>query len=251
MMGNLRLHDGGIVGTRTARPLAHELRTANGRPYADATALRSPIKKKKKMSFVEVVILALGLSMDAFAVAVCLGLGAEKATLKRMFVVGLYFGVFQAVMPLIGYFAASLFADRVTSVAPWIAFALLLFLGVKMIWGGFRKDKEEESSLRCAESCTAGKKTKSALRPKEMLPYAFATSIDALAVGVTFAFLSVSIVPAVLLIGGITLALSMAGVKLGNLFGLKFKSYAVFAGGAVLILIGAKILLEHLGVIGF
>lgn len=190
------------------------------------------------MSLFELVILALGLSMDAFAVAVCLGVGIKKVTFKKMLIVGLYFGIFQAVMPLIGYLIASLFADSVTAAAPWIAFCLLLFLGVKMIWGAFEKDnKSEDKEIH--------------LGPKKMLPFAIATSIDALAVGVTFALLDVKIVPAILLIGITTLGLSMIAVKIGNIFGLKFKSKAELAGGIILILIGVKILLSHWGVIGF
>ncbi|MCL2718397.1 MAG: manganese efflux pump MntP family protein [Lachnospiraceae bacterium] len=186
------------------------------------------------MGFNELFILAVGLSMDAFAVAVCIGLGMEKITVKKALVVGLYFGGFQALMPLTGYLIASIFADNIISYGSWIAFSLLVFLGFRMILGSFKK-----------ESDTA----KASLKPKEMFPLAIATSIDALAVGVSFAFLQVSIIPAVSLIGITTLIFSMIGVKIGTVFGMKFKSKAELAGGVILILIGLKILLEYLGVI--
>ena len=194
--------------------------------------------KAKKMSLLELFLIAVGLSMDAFAVAVGKGLTMRRAGLKKMLAVGLYFGIFQAAMPLVGYFAGSLFAGFITSFDHWIAFALLVLIGGKMIYESFQKDEDED----CTEA---------ALTPREMLPLAVATSIDALAVGVSFAFLKVDIVPAVLFIGFVTLVLSMAGVKIGNLFGARFKSKAEFAGGAILVLMGVKILLEHLGVIHF
>ena len=186
------------------------------------------------MSLIELFILAVGLSMDAFAVAICTGLTMPRATVKKALIVGLYFGIFQAGMPVIGYYVANLFADKITAYDHWIAFALLCVLGGKMIWESFKKE----------ECC--GEQQEASLGPKKMLPLAIATSIDALAVGVSFAFLRVSIVPAVSLIGATTLALSMAGVKIGNVFGQKFKSKAELAGGIILVLIGAKILLEHL-----
>jgi putative Mn2+ efflux pump MntP len=184
------------------------------------------------MNLIELLLLAVGLSMDAFAVAVCAGLTMKKAALKKMLAVGLYFGVFQALMPLIGYLTAALFADQIISYDHWIAFVLLCFLGGKMIFGSFKKEdrQDEETSLK----------------PAKMLPLALATSIDALAVGVSFAFLRVSIAPAVLFIGITTLVISMIGVKIGNVFGTKFKSKAELAGGFILIFIGLKILIEHL-----
>ena len=191
------------------------------------------------MNFIELFLLAVGLSMDAFAVAVCIGLSTAKTNIKKCLIVGLYFGVFQAVMPLIGYFAATLFADKIDSYDHWIAFVLLGFLGGKMIFESFKKEEDEEEK--------DGKK--SSLRPANMLPLALATSIDALAVGVSFALLDVKIIPAVSFIGITTLLISMAGVKIGNMFGSRFKSKAEFAGGIILILIGLKILLENL--IGF
>jgi len=187
------------------------------------------------MNIIGLFLLAVGLSMDAFAVSICIGLASPKATLKKALTAGLYFGIFQAGMPLIGYMAASFFANGITDYASWIAFGLLTFLGVKMIIGSFKKEEASEKEA--------------SLSPKQMLPLAVATSIDALAIGVSLAFLEVSIVPAVLLIGIITLAFSMAGVKIGNLFGLKFKSGAEIAGGVILVLMGLKILLEHLEIL--
>jgi putative Mn2+ efflux pump MntP len=180
-----------------------------------------------------IILVALGLSMDAFAVSVCIGLAAEKASVKKALIVGLYFGVFQALMPLIGYFLGTQFADKITAFDHWIAFGLLCFIGGKMIVESFRKKEESFSG-------------EPSLAPAAMLPLAIATSIDALAVGVTFAFLQIDIVTAALEIGLITLVLSMAGVKIGNAFGTKLKSKAEIVGGAILILIGVKILFEHL-----
>lgn len=182
------------------------------------------------MSFIELFLIAAGLSADAFAVAVCAGLSMKKADLKSALTVGLYFGVFQAAMPVAGYFAATWFADKIAAYGHWIAFALLSFLGVKMIAGSFDKDGRNEVSVKFSR----------------MLPLAVATSIDALAVGVSFAFLRVNVAPAALLIGVTTLALSVAGVKIGNVFGMRFKSKAEFAGGVILAGIGVKVLIEGL-----
>jgi len=186
------------------------------------------------MSFLELFILAIGLSMDAFAVAICAGLTMAKVNIKKALTVGLYFGISQAVMPLIGFLIASLFADRVFTYGDWVAFMVLSFLGGKMIFDSFKKDGEKITS------------NEQSLRFTTMMPLAIATSIDALAVGASFAFLQVNIIPAVTFIGITTLAISMAGVKIGNIFGIKFKSKAQFAGGVILMLIGLKILLEHL-----
>ena len=196
--------------------------------------------------------------MDAFAVAVCAGLTMLKANIRKSLVIGLYFGIFQAVMPLIGYLVATLFAEKIITYDHWIAFALLCFLGVKMVAGSFKK--EGCSDRKCPDGmcedrkCPGGVKperSEASVNPATMLPLALATSIDALAVGVSFAFLRVSIIPAVTFIGITTLIISMAGVKIGNIFGTKFKSKAEFAGGIILILIGIKILLEHLNIILF
>jgi len=194
------------------------------------------------MSFIELFLIAVGLSMDAFAVSVCAGLAVEKAGVKQALTAGLYFGGFQAAMPLIGFMVARLFADRIISFDHWVAFALLCFIGGRMVAGSFKR-----------EDRPGGKKPDKtiSLKPAQMLPLAVATSIDALAVGVSFAFLQVRIVPAVAFIGLTTLVLSMAGVKIGSIFGAKFKSKAEFAGGIILILIGLKILLEHIGAIPF
>ncbi|MDR1638738.1 MAG: manganese efflux pump MntP family protein [Clostridiales bacterium] len=211
------------------------------------------------MSFLELFLIAVGLSMDAFAVALCSGLTMPKATLKKCLIVGLYFGIFQAVMPLTGYLLGTSFAEKIVAFDHWIAFVLLLFIGGKMAYESFKKDEgcadRECPGNGCEDrECPGGEppvKKEASLNPGEMLPLAIATSIDALAVGVSFAFLNVNIVPAVLSIGLVTLSLSMIGVKIGNVFGVKFKSKAELAGGVILVLMGVKILLEHLGVISF
>ena len=210
------------------------------------------------MSFIELFILAVGLSMDAFAVAACAGLTMPKTNIKKTLVIGLYFGLFQAVMPLVGYLAATLFADRIITYDHWIAFALLCLLGVKMIIGSFKKegcaDRECPDGICDDRACPGGKKpdrAEASVKPAQMFPLALATSIDALAVGISFAFLRMNIVPAVLFIGLTTFVLSIAGVKIGNVFGTRFKSRAEMAGGIILIMIGLKILLEHMGIIGF
>ena len=188
------------------------------------------------MGTLELITTALALAMDAFAVAICKGLATDKVKLRHMAVVGLWFGGFQGLMPLIGYLVGSSFASYIESFDHWIAFALLGFIGAHMLIEAFSKEEEESDS---------------SLAFGVMLTMAIATSIDALAVGVSFAALgNVDIVLAVALIGAITFALSALGVKIGNVFGAKYKSVAEGAGGAVLILIGLKILLEHLGVFG-
>ena len=183
----------------------------------------------------ELLVLAVGLSMDAFAVSVCKGLALRRVGVRECLTAGVWFGAFQALMPLIGYFLGATFAEKITAVDHWIAFALLGLIGANMIREAL--GKEEEECLDCSFGV------------KAMFPLAIATSIDALAVGVTFAFLGVTIVPAVSFIGVITFALSAFGVWLGNVFGSRFKSTAELAGGAVLILMGIKILLEHLGIL--
>ncbi len=182
----------------------------------------------------ELALIAVGLSMDAFAVAVCKGLSTPKVERKHAGIVGLYFGGFQVLMPLLGYLLGSRFRVWIESMDHWIAFILLAMIGLNMI----RESRGE------AEQVDAS------LSVKAMVPLAVATSIDALAVGISFAFLNVNIVPAVLLIGAITFVLSALGVKLGNVFGMKYKSKAELWGGVVLILMGLKILLEHLGILG-
>ena len=179
------------------------------------------------------ITLAIGLSMDAFAVSICKGLALKKITFGNAALVGLWFGGFQALMPLLGYFLGAQFKDYITAFDHWIAFGLLIIIGAKMIKEAFSKDEE----------CANG-----SLNPKTMAVLAVATSIDALAVGITFAFLEVKIVPAVCLIGCTTFLFSAAGVKIGNVFGTKYKKKAEIVGGVVLILLGIKILLEHLEV---
>ena len=184
------------------------------------------------MSIVELFILAVGLSMDAFAVAVCIGLSFPKVSKKEPLIVGFYFGLFQAAMPLVGYMAARMFADMIIAYDHWVAFALLCFLGGKMIFVSIR-----DRGCECEEA---------SLRPADMLPFAIATSVDALAVGISLAFLRASIVPAVLLIGVVTFLISVIGVKIGKRLGLGLKTKAELFGGVVLILIGLKILTEHI-----
>lgn len=186
------------------------------------------------MSILELFILAVGLSMDAFAVSVCKGLSLGKIKPKHMCIAGAWFGGFQALMPLIGYFLGSFFAEMIEKYDHWVAFVLLAIIGGNMIKESFGKDEKVDSSMDV----------------KSMLLLAIATSIDALAVGVTFAFLQVQIVPAVSFIGVITFIFSAVGVKIGSLFGTKYKSMAELFGGIVLVLIGIKILLEGIGVLG-
>ena len=183
------------------------------------------------MGVIELLVLALGLSMDAFAVSICKGLSVPKLQAKHCLICGVYFGGFQALMPLIGWALGIRFQSLITNIDHWIAFVLLAVIGANMIKESFSKEEE------CPDA-SFGFKT--------MLTLAVATSIDALAVGVTFAFLDVSIVPAVLLIGATTFVCSAVGVKIGNVFGNRFQSKAEFLGGLVLIAIGLKILIEHL-----
>lgn len=189
------------------------------------------------MSFIELLLIAVGLSMDAFAVSVCKGLSIRKTSLKSCFIVGAWFGIFQAIMPFIGYFLGSAFEKYIKNYDHWIAFILLSLIGINMIVESRRSEDE---------------KTDASLAVKTMFIMAVATSIDALAVGITFALLpDVNIIAAVSFIGIITFILSAAGVKIGNLFGTKFRGGAEMAGGIILILIGVKILMDHLGVLEF
>lgn len=190
------------------------------------------------MGFWELFLIAIGLSMDAFAVAICKGLQMPKMNFRHAAVIALFFGGFQALMPLLGWLLGRQFESYITSIDHWIAFALLAVIGGKMVVESFKKEQEAETTLI-------------KLDLKELLVLSVATSIDALAVGITFAFLKVQIVPAVSLIGLTTFVLSALGVFIGHKFGAKYKSKAELAGGIILILIGVKILLEHLGVISF
>lgn len=186
------------------------------------------------MSLIELFILAVGLSMDAFAVSICKGLSLGKIHVKHMCTAGAWFGGFQALMPLLGYYLGSMFSQIITTYDHWIAFILLAIIGGNMIKESLGKDEE------CADA---------SMTVKSMFLLAVATSIDALAVGVTFAFLDVNIIPAVSFIGIITFICSAIGVKIGSLFGTKYKSKSEFFGGAVLIIIGLKILLEGVGIL--
>ena len=187
------------------------------------------------MGLLELFILAVGLSMDAFAVSICKGLATKKVEIKHMVITGLWFGGFQALMPFLGYLLGSAFQKYVTAVDHWIAFILLSAIGVNMI----RESLSKESS---SSDCDFGLKT--------MFLMAIATSIDALAVGITFALLpNVNIIAAVLFIGIITFLFSSLGVKCGNFLGCKYKSRAEFIGGLILIILGLKILLEHTGIL--
>ena len=190
------------------------------------------------MGIIELFLIAIGLSMDAFAVAICKGLAMKKSKFKNQLIVGLWFGGFQGLMPLIGYLLGVNFREYIVQIDHWIAFVLLGFIGLNMLKEALGDDEDE-----CEECGDAS------LDAKSMFPLAVATSIDALAVGITFAFLDVNITLAVSSIGIITCVLSMIGVKIGNIFGTKFKSKAELAGGITLILLGLKILLEHLGIL--
>ena len=182
----------------------------------------------------ELFVIAVGLSMDAFAVSICKGLSTKDVRREHMVVTGLYFGGFQALMPLAGYLLGSRFQSMIQRVDHWIAFVLLALIGANMV----RESQGEAEHLD--DSFTPG----------TMLPLAVATSIDALAVGVTFAFLNVRIIPAAALIGVTTFALSAIGMRLGNVFGARYQARAELAGGIILILMGVKILLEHTGILG-
>ena len=204
------------------------------------------LKKKGKGDFVmalviELFLLGVGLSMDAFAVSVCKGLGMRKLNKKQALIIGLYFGGFQALMPFVGRLLGSQFQKYITSIDHWIAFILLGFIGGKMMIEAVREWNEEE----VVDVMDAP------IDHKNMLVLAVATSIDALTVGITFAFLGTPIVEAITIIGITTMVISIAGVVVGNFFGSRYKSKAEFIGGLILVLLGLKILLEHLGILVF
>lgn len=184
------------------------------------------------MSLLEIILIAVGLSMDAFAISITLGLSAQKARAKELLLPGLYFGGFQAIMPLLGYFAGTHFANKIKSIDHWVAFALLGFVGGKMIKESF-SDGDEQTKAH-------------SFLFVQMFFLALATSIDALAVGITYAFFEIDIVKAALLTGFITFCISVGGVKVGSIFGAKYKAKAELCGGIMLILLGLKILIEHL-----
>lgn len=204
------------------------MRLICGFPAADKSLF---IREEISMSLIELFLIAVGLSMDAFAVSICKGLSMQKLNVRHAVIIGLYFGGFQALMPLFGYMLGVSFQEAITTYDHWAAFILLAIIGGNMIREALNPEEEN-----CGDSVSF----------REMLPLAIATSIDALAVGVTFAFLRVHILPAVSFIGVVTFCLSIVGVKVGNLFGVRYKSKAEIVGGAILIMIGAKILLEHL-----
>ena len=191
------------------------------------------------MGFGELALLALGVSMDAFAVSICKGLGVKKAGLKEMSTCGIWFGGFQALMPLVGYFLGALFYDAISTFDHWIAFALLALIGANML----REALSKEEGFECCEN-------RNDMSMKTMFVMAVATSIDALAVGISLAMAGdVNIWVAISLIGIVTFAMAGIGVKIGNVFGSRFEKKAEAAGGIILILLGLKILLEHLGIL--
>lgn len=185
------------------------------------------------MNTAVLILTGVGLAMDAFAVAVCKGLSMKKLDIKKMIIIGLYFGSFQALMPFLGYMLGLGFQEKIKSIDHWVAFGLLTIIGVNMIKEALCGEEEAIDHSVCF---------------KVMIVLAVATSIDALAIGVTFAFLNVNILLAIVIIGVVTLLISMAGVGIGNVFGTKFKGKAEIAGGVILILLGIKILIEHLGI---
>ncbi|MBR4147042.1 MAG: manganese efflux pump [Bacteroidales bacterium] len=189
------------------------------------------------MSFVEILLIGIGLSMDAFSVSICKGLATKRFSWKMALICGLWFGFFQALMPMIGYFLGAQFEQFITSVDHWIAFGLLFLIGANMIREALSKKTENVSDAD--------------LGFKTMLLLAIATSIDALAVGISFACIQVKIWSSVLIIGVTTFLFSILGVKIGNVFGSRFEKSAGIIGGIILVLIGLKILLEHLGVISY
>lgn len=186
------------------------------------------------MGALEILLIGIGLAMDAFAVSICKGLSMKSMSWKKAIIVGLYFGGFQALMPAIGYLLGATFESLVTKVDHWIAFGLLTFIGINMLKEAFGKDEENQDD---------------SVDFRTMVILAIATSIDALAVGITFAFLRVNMILASLMIGIVTFAICVIGVKIGNKFGDKYERKAETVGGLILILMGIKILLEHLGII--
>lgn len=187
----------------------------------------------------ELFLIAIGLSADAFAVALCKGLNMRRLNLHYAIIIAVFFGGFQAAMPMLGFILGNQFEAYITGFDHWVAFILLAFIGGKMLMEAFRKDDE----------CAATSEVSDLLDMKELVILAIATSIDALAVGITFAFLKISIMPAITFIGITTFILSLIGVALGNRFGIKYKSKAEIAGGFALIFIGIKILLEHINIL--
>lgn len=186
------------------------------------------------MDFLEILVVSFGLAMDAFAVSICKGLSMERFNFKKCIIIALYFGVFQAGMPIIGYLFGGSFSSIVESIGYWIAFLVLIVIGVNMIKESFDDETEKRNEK---------------VDFKTMTLLATATSIDALAVGITYAFLSVSIIESAIIVGMVTFILSICGVKIGNKFGDEYQNKAELLGGIILIFIGTKILLEHLEII--
>ena len=227
------------------------------------------------MSIIEIALIGVGLAMDAFAVSICKGLAMRRMNYKKAIIIAAFFGVFQALMPALGYVLGTTFANKIAAIDHWIAFILLALIGANMIKEALSDDDEEEEAeirnlkrgpeegtigVYSLDSCSISPTGQVALSRedngiKEILGFktmfllAVATSIDALAMGVTFAFLNVNIIPAISFIGVVTFTCSAIGVKIGNVFGLKYKSKAEIAGGVILILLGCKILIEHLGIL--
>ena len=190
------------------------------------------ISKKKYMSITELLLLAIALAMDAFAASICIGISIKKQLFTAMLVAGLYFGFFQGIMPVIGYYAGIFFARYITEIDHWVAFIILVFIGGKLIYESIKHRNSECREIN--------------MKTKIMLCLAIATSIDALAVGISFAFLHVNLIISAIIIGVTTFAISAVGVKIGNVFGCRYKLIAERVGGVILILVGVKILLEHL-----
>ena len=188
------------------------------------------------MGILEIILLGIGLAMDAFAVSICKGLSMKRMNWKNAMIIAFYFGVFQAIMPAIGYFLGTTFESFVTAIDHWIAFILLSFIGGNMIKESFNSEDEDKNDR---------------VDFKTMIVLAIATSIDALAVGITFAFFDVNVIVAVSIIGVITFFISLLGVKVGNKFGDKYQNKAELMGGILLVLLGIKILVEHLNIIHF
>ena len=210
--------------------LFHIIGNSDGIPYDMKTYDMEDVF----MDLLTLLTLAVGLAMDAFAVSICKGLAMREKVLKKGIIVGLWFGGFQALMPTIGFFLGTQFKDQITSIDHWIAFVLLGLIGINMVKEALSNDEEQADD---------------SIAVKEMFMLAVATSIDALAVGITFAFLNVHIVSAASMIGVCTFLISFVGVKIGNIFGTKYKSKAELAGGIILILLGFKILFEHLHIL--
>ena len=187
------------------------------------------------MKLFEIMLISIGLAMDAFSVAICKGLSMKKMSWKNAMIIGNYFGIFQAIMPLIGFYLGSRFERIIVQIDHWIVFILLSSIGINMLKDAFENEKNNNNNANDLVDF------------KTMITLLIATSIDALAVGITFACLRIKILIPIMIIGIITFTLSMLGVKIGNKFGEKYKNKAVFMGGIILILSGTKILLDHLG----